>query len=76
MGLPVVAFDSGGLKEQIVQGKTGYIVRTPEELANRLKSLLRDLPLCRRLGIEGRNRVREKFNLERSAKAFADIIDI
>jgi glycosyltransferase involved in cell wall biosynthesis len=76
MGLPVVAFESGGLGEQIVNRKTGYLVRTPEELAGRLKPLLQDKALRRRMGNEARNRAREKFSLERSAKAFADVIDI
>jgi glycosyltransferase involved in cell wall biosynthesis len=75
MGLPVVAFDSGGLREQVVNGKTGYIVRTPDEMAKRLKSLLRDSDFRRRLGTEARRRAREKFSLERSAKAFAEVID-
>ncbi len=76
MGLPVVAFKSGGLAEQVVNGKTGYLVRTPEDLAKRVRSLLRDPSLRRRLGNEARKRMREKFSLERSAKAFADVIDI
>jgi glycosyltransferase involved in cell wall biosynthesis len=76
MGLPVIAFESGGLREQIVNGKTGYLVHTPEELAKRLKSLLRDSNLRRRLGAEARRRIREKFSMERSAKAFAEVIDI
>jgi glycosyltransferase involved in cell wall biosynthesis len=76
MGLPVVAFDSGGLKEQIVNGKTGYLVKDPKELARRVRALLKDSALRRRMGNEARGRVRERFNLERSAKAFADVIDI
>ena len=76
MGLPVIAFSSGGLKEQVVNGKTGYLVKTPEELARRAKALLLDPPLRRRLGSEARLRTRERFSLERSAKAFADEIDI
>ncbi len=76
MGLPVVAFDSGGLKEQIVNGKTGHLVKSPEELARRVAALLKDPGRRRRMGAEARNRVRERFSLERSAKAFADAIDI
>ena len=76
MGLPVIAFDSGGLREQIVDGKTGYLVKSPEEMAKRLKALLRSPKLGRRLGTEARARVRSKFSLERSAKAFAEVIDI
>jgi glycosyltransferase involved in cell wall biosynthesis len=76
MGLPVVAFDSGGLKEQIVNAKTGYLVNSPEELARRVSALLKDPARRRRMGNEARSRVRQLFSLERSAKAFADAIDI
>jgi glycosyltransferase involved in cell wall biosynthesis len=76
VGLPVVAFDSGGLREQIGNGKTGYLVKTPDEMAKRVKSLLQNPARRRKMGNEARVRVREKFSLERSAQAFADVIDI
>ena len=76
MGLPVVAFESGGLGEQIVSGKTGYLVKSTEELAKRVRALLRDPSLRRRMSSEARTRARERFSLERSAKAFADVLDI
>jgi len=76
MGLPVVAFDSGGLKEQIVKAKTGYLVSSPEEMARRVGTLLKNPSLRRRMGAEARSRVRDRFSLDRSAKAFADALDI
>jgi glycosyltransferase involved in cell wall biosynthesis len=76
MSLPVVAFASGGLDEQIVEDVTGYLVNTPEEMAARLKSLLLDRPRRRRMGEAGRVRVRDHFSLAKSAQAFAEVIDI
>jgi glycosyltransferase involved in cell wall biosynthesis len=76
MSLPVVAFASGGLDEQIVEGVTGYLVNTPEEMAARLKSLLQDPLRRRRMGEAGRARVRDHFSLAGSAQAFAEVIDI
>ncbi len=76
MGLPVVAFASGGLDEQIVEGVTGYLVNTPEEMAARAKLLLQDPVRRRRMADQGRARVRDHFNLARSAQAFAEVIDI
>lgn len=76
IGLPVVAFASGGLNEQIVNGKTGYLVTTPRQMANRLKLLLGDGARRRRLGEQARERARRNFGLKRSADAFAAILEL
>jgi glycosyltransferase involved in cell wall biosynthesis len=76
MELPVIAFASGGLDEQIVEGRTGYLVKTPEQMAVRLKLLLEDATLRRRMGKQARARIHDGFSLNRSAQAFAEVIDI
>lgn len=76
MSLPVVAFASGGLDEQIVDGVTGYLVNTPEEMAAYIKSLLQDPLRRRRMGEAARARIRDRFSLAASAQAFAEVIDI
>jgi len=76
-GAPVVASATGGIKEVVVDGETGYLVRfdqdpvtsfprDPEKFARDLAAginrLLEDPERCRRFGIAGRKRVEETFS--------------
>lgn len=74
---PVVASATGGIKEVVVDGETGYLVpfdqdpvtsfpRDPEkfakDLAAGINQLLKDPEKCRRFGDAGRKRVEEIFS--------------
>jgi len=74
---PVVASATGGIKEVVVEGETGYLVpfdqdpvtsfpRDPEkfarDLAARIRQLLDDPALCKRFGDAGRRRVEDIFS--------------
>lgn len=74
---PVVASATGGIKEVVVDGETGYLVpfdqdpvtsfpRDPEkfarDLAARINQMLEDPEKCRRFGDAGRRRVEETFS--------------
>lgn len=74
---PVVASATGGIKEVVVEGETGYLVpfdqdpvtsfpRDPEkfakDLAAKINVLLGDAEKCRRFGDAGRKRVEEIFS--------------
>ena len=65
-GLPVVASSVGGVPEAVEDGETGLLVppRDPVRLAAALERLLVDPALRRRLGSNGRERVRQHFGLE------------
>jgi len=54
-GLPVVAFDAGGIREWLSDGENGYLIpwRDTELFAARLDQLLRDKTLARQLGSNG-----------------------
>jgi glycosyltransferase involved in cell wall biosynthesis len=66
-GLPVVASDVGGVREQVADGLTGMLVPPgdPDALAAALERLLADPELRRRLGAAGLERARERFDLPR-----------
>ncbi|MEV0531505.1 glycosyltransferase family 4 protein [Kitasatospora sp. NPDC050463] len=55
-GLPVVAGDSGGAPDAVLEGETGYVVSggSPAAAAERIVRLLNDEELRRRLGEAGR----------------------
>jgi len=47
-GTPVIAFNRGGLKETIINGKTGFLVNTVEEMAKKIKQVREiDRSICR-----------------------------
>ncbi|MEU3945016.1 glycosyltransferase family 4 protein [Streptomyces sp. NPDC029526] len=62
-GLPVVAGDSGGAPDAVLDGETGWVVpgATPGPTADRLIALLGDADLRRRMGERGREWVEQKW---------------
>ncbi|AIV36935.1 MULTISPECIES: glycosyltransferase family 4 protein [unclassified Streptomyces] len=62
-GLPVVAGDSGGAPDAVLDGETGWVVggNDPNASADRITTLLADPELRRRMGERGRAWVEEKW---------------
>jgi trehalose synthase len=60
-GIPVVGGDTGGIRLQIEDGKSGYLVSSVEACADRVVTLLGDPRLRGRMGRAGRGRVRKRF---------------
>jgi phosphatidylinositol alpha-1,6-mannosyltransferase len=62
-GLPVVAGDSGGAPDAVLDGETGWVVRggSPEEAADRIVALLGDPELRQNMGERGRQWVEERW---------------
>ncbi|MBY8886230.1 glycosyltransferase family 4 protein [Streptomyces sp. PTM05] len=62
-GLPVVAGDSGGAPDAVLDGETGWVVRggEPGQAADRVATLLEDPELRERLGSRGRRWVEESW---------------
>lgn len=63
MGLPVVANNSGGTAEQVIQGVTGYLANTPTEMARRVRELLRNPAKRQRMGAAAQAHVRTNFSV-------------
>src|SRR6202022_840629 len=55
-GTPSAALAVGGLRESILDGKTGVLAANPAELVSRVKDLLEDTELRERLGAAARER--------------------
>lgn len=58
---PVIGGNVGGIRLQIEEGVTGYLVDSPEECARRLVELLHDPKRREEMGRAGRARVRDRF---------------
>lgn len=68
LGKPVVACRVGGTPEVVVEGETGLLVSpsAPSELAEALDCLLRHPARARAMGLAGKRRVKEAFDLEQT----------
>jgi trehalose synthase len=60
-GRPVVAGNVGGIPLQVLYGKTGYLVNTTAECVNRTLYLLQHPDAASRMGLAGKEHVREHF---------------
>jgi phosphatidylinositol alpha-1,6-mannosyltransferase len=75
-GLPVVAGDSGGAPDAVLDGETGWVVRggSPEEAADRITTLLGDAELRRSMGERGREWVEEKWRWDLLAEHLKNLL--
>ncbi|MDF3056460.1 MAG: glycosyltransferase [Rariglobus sp.] len=65
-GLPVVAFDAGGIREWLIDGVTGYLAPWMDcaRYAACVEIFLKDKALAREMGARGRQWVDQRFNFE------------
>ena len=73
-GVPVAAFDRGGVSDVVVDGETGLLVKdlSADALYNAVDRLLCDAALRDRLGRNARKRVETHFTLAKQADAWID----
>ncbi len=65
-GKPVVAFDTGGIREWLVDHKTGFLVERGDTkgLAEKISLLLDDESLAKEMGERGKERVKHAYSKE------------
>jgi phosphatidylinositol alpha-1,6-mannosyltransferase len=75
-GLPVVAGDSGGAPDAVLDGVNGYVVdgRSPDRVAGTLVELLQDGETARRFGTAGREWVSRRWGWEEQARRLVDLL--
>jgi len=71
---PVVATPAGGIKLQVLDGLTGLLVRSEEELADRLEYLLENPEVSERLGETGHKHVKQHFLIPRELRDYLRVI--
>jgi len=77
MGLPVIANPDGGTAEQVLDGRTGFLVDAddPAQLAAHAMELLTDDILARKMGQAGRDHALNHFSLDRMATAYQRLLE-
>jgi trehalose synthase len=69
-GKPVIGGDTGGIRLQVVNHHTGFLVNTPEGAAHRIRYLLHHRERIREIGAGAREFVRENFLLSRHLREY------
>jgi glycosyltransferase involved in cell wall biosynthesis len=74
---PIVATNSGGTPEQIVDGETGKLVpmKDPEKMAEAIRWMLLNLKEARKMGEAGRQRLIERFSIEQMVAGVERVYD-
>lgn len=70
---PVIGGAVGGIRLQITDGRTGFLVDSPEACAQRTLDLLRDPDLAVEMGRAGREVVRQRFLTTRKIADYLDL---
>ena len=73
---PCISVDIGGPRESVVDGKTGFLVNSAEEMAEKMRFLADHPSVCEKMGKEGRKLVLQNYTwkifLEKMEHAFRE----
>jgi trehalose synthase len=73
-GKPVLGGDTGGIRLQVFNYHTGFLVNTPEGAAHRIHYLLQHRERMKAMGRKGREFVRENFLLTRHLREYLTLM--
>lgn len=73
-GTPVVGGDCGGIRLQIQDGETGFLVSDSVSCAQRIIALLQDRALAARVGAAGRESVRNNYLMPRLLRDYLEMM--
>jgi glycosyltransferase involved in cell wall biosynthesis len=74
VGIPCVASPVGVNKQIIEEGKTGFIVNTPEEWLEKISILVEDRNLREKMGIEGRKKAEAIYSYQANVVKLVDLL--
>jgi trehalose synthase len=73
-GKPVIGGDTGGIRLQVINHHTGFLVSTPEGAANRIRYLLKHRSKMAEMGQKARRFVLENFLLTRHLREYLTLM--
>lgn len=71
---PVIGGNCGGIRLQVINYNTGFLVNTPEGAAERIRYLLQDPVLIEELGSNGKTFVRDHFLITRHVRDYLTVM--
>lgn len=74
-GMPVLATPNDGTMQLVVNEETGYISKTPLEMAKRIIDIFNNPDLIEKMSTNSRKRVCENFSLEKYIANFEELFD-
>ncbi len=77
LGKPVVATDIPGPADIVVDGETGFLIppKKPHIMAEAIMKLLENRDLARQMGLKGKGRVEELFNIRKNVKKVEELYE-
>jgi len=75
-GKTVIGGRSGGIKHQIIDGETGFLVGSPSEAAERILFLLKNPDVRERLGERAKEHVRNNYLVTRQVRDYLKLLKI
>lgn len=73
-GKPVIGGDTGGIRLQVIDHHTGFLVNSPEGAALRIRYLLQHRGKLQEMGEKGRQLVRDNFLLTRHLREYLTLM--
>ncbi len=73
-GKPVIGGDTGGIRLQVVNHHTGFLVSTPEGASLRMRYLLRHPDMAVEMGLKAKEFVRENFLITRHLREYLSLM--
>ena len=73
-GKPVIGGNVGGIKLQVINYHTGFLVDSPEGAALRIRYLLNEKALAKEMGRKGQKFVKENFLITRHVRDYLTLI--
>jgi glycosyltransferase involved in cell wall biosynthesis len=67
---PIISVAEGGPKETVLNGKTGFLVNSPAEMAAAMSRIAEDADAAERMGREGRKLVERRYTWEQYFEKF------
>lgn len=71
---PVIGGNAGGIRLQVINHHTGYLVNTPEGAAGRIRHLLQHPQLCTEIGTKGKKFVKENFLITKQLREYLTVM--
>ena len=77
LGKPVIASNVGGIPDLIKDGQNGFLFRVGDsnELAEKLRILLKNQKMAQEMGQRGRGFIKEKFSNEKYIASYIEVIN-